>query len=223
MGAEDGQGGSWAQRLATRVRSALGAADPPATLAQRWIVVDLETSGLDARADRILAIGAVAVVNSRIAVADSFEMLVRAPQASSTENILIHEIGAEAQLRGTEPAEAFARFRDYVGTAPLVAFHAAFDQGFLERALRSARLPALRGPWLDVAELAPELNPDFKGESLDEWLAHFAIPNGRRHHAANDALATAMLFVRLLGQLPREIEDAREVHLLARHRRHLGR
>ncbi len=214
---------SWHQRFGARIRWALGRRAPAGALSQRWVVVDLETSGLDARRDEVLAIGAVAVVGTRIAIADSFEMGVRVSRASSVENILVHEIGAEAQLRGTEPAEALTRFRDYVGSSPLVAFHAEFDRAFLARATRKHRCAPLRVPWLDVAELAPALNTDFRGDSLDDWLAHFAIPNGRRHHAASDALATAMLFVRLLAQLPPESADAGEAYRLATHRRHLGR
>jgi DNA polymerase-3 subunit epsilon len=42
----------------------------------RLVVVDVETSGLNIKKDRLIAIGAVAVVNGRVALADSLEIVL---------------------------------------------------------------------------------------------------------------------------------------------------
>ncbi len=176
----------------------------------RWVVVDVETSGLDTARDVVLAIGAVAVHRGRVSVADSFEVVVRPQRTSARENILVHGIGEEAQRGGLAPEHACRMFVDYAGAAPLVAFHAAFDRGFLMRAVRTYVDLPLDNAWLDLAELAPVLHPKVKARTLDEWLLHFDIDVGQRHHASSDAFATAMLFLRLLAAVaPQERVAAR--------------
>jgi DNA polymerase-3 subunit epsilon len=175
------------------------AAHAPAAAAPRWVVLDCETSGLDTDRDALLAIGAVAVVDARILPADSFSRVLRPPQASARDNVLVHRIGQQAQRDGVDPAEACRAFLDYAGDAVRVAFHAGFDRAFLDRTCRAALGHRAPGRWLDLAALAPALFPGVRARALDEWLDHFGIgiDAGRRHEATADAFASAMLFLRL--------------------------
>lgn len=167
----------------------------------RWLVLDVESSGLDPTRDRLLAIAAVAVrpAPERLLVdpGDSFEIVLRQADsgagAPDKANILVHGIGVGAQRGGVEPAEALAAFCAFAGAAPLVGFHAAFDRALIERALKAVRAPRLPNPWLDLADLAPVLRPDTKAHALDDWLAVYGLTVGTRHQAASDALATAEL------------------------------
>ena len=87
-------------------------AAPPAEAnfaASRYVVLDCETSGLDPRSDRLLAVGAVGLAGLRVALADSFDTVLRQDQASRRENIVIHGIGAAAQLEGEDPPQALMR------------------------------------------------------------------------------------------------------------------
>jgi DNA polymerase III subunit epsilon len=169
---------------------------------ERWVVVDVETSGLDQSSDALLSIGAVAVHGEAISIADSFEVVVRQARASDRHNILLHGIGESAQLSGSDPADACRRFLDYAGSSPLLGFHSGFDRAFLARATRMYLGLPLNMDWIDLAALAPALNPTVRAKALDEWLAHFGITMDARHDASADAFATAMLFVRLLKQVP---------------------
>ena len=193
-----------------------------ASRGDRWVVLDVETSGLNIDDDRLLSIGAVAIHGDRIVLADSFEIFVRAERASDRANILVHGIGAQAQLGGVEPVPAMRAFLDFVGTSPLAAFHASFDRGFLSRAARAWVGLKLDNPWLDLAELAPALQPQVKAKALDDWLAYFEISVDQRHDAASDALATAMLLLRLRAIAPASERDAASLIKLATAARWLG-
>jgi DNA polymerase III subunit epsilon len=205
----------------------LGLAHPDDALpprALRWVVVDCESSGLDPERDRLLSIGAVAVREGRVAHADAFAAVLRQAQASAVPNILIHGIGAEAQLGGRDPAAALEEFARFVAGAPLVAFHAAFDQALLGRAM-AARDARWKPRWLDLAQLAPALYPQRAKSctSLDDWLAAFAIGHPARHDAVADAYATAQLLLILLAEAERQgLAAARELFAVARARRWLG-
>jgi DNA polymerase-3 subunit epsilon len=189
---------------------------------RRWVVVDVETGGMDSASDALISIGAVAIVNDRVRPADSFETVVRQGTASSHGNILVHGIGAEAQLNGADPRHAVQGFLEYIGAAPLVAFHAPFDRGFLARAVSVWGELPFDNPWLDLAELVPALEPKARLRSLDEWLQHFAIPVAARHSAAADAFATALLAIRLLPLARAQgAEGLRALQQLARNARWL--
>ncbi len=163
---------------------------------QRYVVVDVETSGLDMKRDRLIAIGAVAVQGGTIDFADAFQVVLQQSEASSTENILIHGIGAGEQRDGVEPAAALLAFLDFVGKSPLVAYHAFFDEAMLAKAMRAHLGQVPEFFWLDLAWVLPELFPDFRRDgrvALDDWLTYFGIENIQRHNAVSDAYATACL------------------------------
>jgi DNA polymerase-3 subunit epsilon len=82
----------------------------------------------------------------------------------------------------------------FAGKAPLVAFHAYFDQAVIERALRAHLSFRMENVWLDLARLAPALLPEHgSGQTLDDWTRVYNTDNYRRHDAVADALATAQL------------------------------
>lgn len=163
----------------------------------RCVVLDVESTGLDLRRDRLIAIGACAVRDGRIDLADSLEIVLRQEQVSGKDNILIHGIGGEAQREGLEPAEALLRFLDYLGRSPLVAFHVAFDKTMIERAIKQYLGFTFKHDWLDLAYVMPGLLPKYarRFRALDHWTQHFEISNYARHSALADALASAQLML----------------------------
>jgi len=161
----------------------------------RCVVVDVETTGLNLMQDRLISIGAVAVVNGKIALGDSFYVVLQQQAASEKDNILLHGIGKAEQLEGEPPAEALLAFLEYLGKDPLVAFHVTFDETMIRRALRDYLGLSFRHPWVDLAYVMPGLNPPLarRHRALDDWIGHFGIRIDARHNALADALATAQL------------------------------
>lgn len=184
---------------AHHARPAIPAATPLASL--RCVVVDVETTGLDLHADRLIAIGAVTVERCTVRLSSGLEVVLCQPQASTRANILIHGIDGTTQLGGLAPATALIRFLDYAERAPLVGFHADFDRVMIERAAMQALGRKPSTVWLDLAYLAPALFPGPElSQGLDEWTQRFGIENHARHTALADALATAQLLQVVLAR-----------------------
>ncbi|WP_373289815.1 3'-5' exonuclease [Halopseudomonas oceani] len=171
----------------------------------RFVVMDLETSGLNVNRDRILSVGAVVIEGGLIDLGTQYECTLYQENHRVTESVLIHGIAPSAVAEGVAPADALLDFMDFAGQCVFVAFHAAFDHRMLQRGLRDELGQRLRHRFLDVAELAPMLCPGASSrQSLDEWQSHFKVVNQQRHHAAADALATAELMLILLSLAHRE-------------------
>ncbi len=162
---------------------------------QRYVVVDVETSGLNMKKDRLISIGAVALVAGRLDFNDAFQVVLRQEQVSTHANILIHGISGSAQSAGVDPVEGLLAFLQYVGKSPLVAYHAFFDQSMIGKATREYLGMELAQPWIDLAWVLPDFF-SFRGDAnvaLDDWLHHFGIESILRHNAVSDAYATAKL------------------------------
>jgi DNA polymerase-3 subunit epsilon len=185
---------------------------------ERWVVVDVETSGFDPTKDGLISIGGVAMrSDGHVLPGDALEIIYRQKTASSRENILVHGIGVQAQEGGADPEAATRAFLDFVGASPILAFHAPFDRGFLARAVKVFVNQPFDNPWLDLAELAPAVDPEAKLKSLDEWLDRYAIDVSVRHSAAADAFATALLAARLLPKARKQgVQDFSALQKLAR-------
>lgn len=185
------------------LRRWLGAAPARRPSGVRWVVLDVETTGLDLQHDRLLAIAALALrmdgpATPQIDFADSFEAVLRQhPAPADKDNILLHGIGVGEQRSGAPAAEVLEALEQWVGDAPLIAFHAAFDQSMVQRTMKAALGRVLANPWLDLEPVADVLHPGLAGHALDDWLAHFGIECAVRHQAAADTLATAELLLRL--------------------------
>jgi DNA polymerase-3 subunit epsilon len=196
----------------------------------RWLVLDVESSGLDASADRLLALAAVAVRHDGrriwIELADSFEVVLQQPADSrppDKSNILVHGIGVAAQERGVHPAAALGRFVAFVGGSPLLGYHVEFDRRLIDRATQGVLGSRLRGPWLDIADIAAVLQPAHRARTLDDWLAACGIECAQRHQAAADTLATAELLLHLWPAVRTEgVADFRGLSRLAARRRWLS-
>lgn len=172
---------------------------------QRWVVVDVETTGLDPSRDALLAVAAVAVHRQgdglTLPVADSFEaQLLHEGQArpeAARANALVHGIGLGQQRAGADPAQVLRAFADFVDGAPLLGFHVGFDRQVLQRAWAQhlGRSRSLAGPWIDIETLAAASVPGHPRGALDDWLQRFGIECAERHQAVADTAATAELLM----------------------------
>jgi DNA polymerase-3 subunit epsilon len=169
---------------------------------QRWVVLDLETTGLNLNRDRVLSIGAVVIEDGAIDFSQQFERTLQCTDMKLAPSMLIHGLGPSAIAAGSDPAQALLDFMEFLGDSPVLAFHAPFDQHMLGRALKDHLGYKLANPFLDVADIAPLLCPQarIREAGLDEWIDWFKLQVFERHNASADALATAELALILFSR-----------------------
>lgn len=217
-----------AVRLLQLERRALGLASGRALRAMplalaRLVAVDLETTGPRLDRDRVISVGGVAVAERAIDHADAFVAVLRQRQSSSVENILVHRIGGQQQLDGADPAGALVDYLEYRGASLAVAFRAEFDATVLERELELTLGIRVPRRFLDLAVLLPALFPGTQNDTLEEWLAHFALASIGQHDALADAYAAAQLLLIVLGTAQRlGVRTVGDLVALERAQRWLG-
>jgi DNA polymerase-3 subunit epsilon len=186
-------------------RAELPARGTPWRLA-RFCVVDLETTGLDARRDEIVSFAAIPVEEGRARPGGLVSALVKPARMPPPETIRIHGLRPVDLEQAPEPEDVLDRLLAGLSGRVLVAHVASIEQEFLDRALRG-RGVRLRGPVVDTAELAAAvLGPEPEGHppGLGDLAARLGLPVHRPHHAEGDALTTAQVFLALARHLERQ-------------------
>ncbi|MGY2051656.1 DNA polymerase III subunit epsilon [Methylobacterium sp. JK268] len=169
----------------------------------REIVLDTETTGTDAKTDRLIEIGAVELIN-HVPTGRDFHRYVNPQRAVSQGALAVH--GLSDAFLADKPlfAEILPDLLDFCGDATLVIHNAAFDVGFLNAEF--ARLGEEAPPAIDLAgvvdtlALARRKHPN-AANNLDALCARYGIDNSRRtkHGALLDAQILAEVYIELLG------------------------
>lgn len=177
-----------------------------------YVVVDLETTGMSLADDCVLSMGAVRIADGRIRLGDIFNELVNPGRDIPDSSIKIHGIVPD-MVRSAPPAgEVFERFLAYLGTDILVGHNIAFDLYFINKAMRNINGFPIQNLTLDTMPLSRAFGLTVHGypysvvwDSSQNELCNLAHCSGfevvERHNALGDALATAMLFQRILARL----------------------
>ena len=194
----------------------------------RYVVVDLETTGLDPRTDRVVSVGAVGLREGRIQLGDRFFELVNPGRDISPEAVKIHGITPDRIAGARHGALVLADFCAFLGDAIMVAHYARFDLHFINHLMTERYGFVLQNLVLDTVRMCRSvvLPHDPYGVmnrenhcALDALAERFGLKVPERHTALGDALATALLFQRMLALLEeaggRRLRDVLRVALLS--------
>lgn len=181
----------------------------------RFVVFDTETSGLDLSKNRLLSIAAVAMHGFEVELDDAFDVMVAQNDVGGAAAAVIHGLISSDLAGGLPEDEAAARFLEFTGDSVLIAHHVAFDVRMLKKAIAPYRGAKVWSPTVDTAQLARRVElgristndahgaDDREAFRLDSLVVRYGIEVSDRHTAAGDALATALLFQRLLRKASR--------------------
>lgn len=170
--------------------------------------LDLETGGLDAKVDPILAVGMVPVRGGTIRLGESYRTLVR-PEGGKVldpESVRYHQI-VWGEVRDAPPlSEVMPEVERRLAGAVLLVHHAFVDVSFLRRAFRGLGLRWPAPPVVDTVDLLiraatrsrlrnPDAPDDLPNLNLGKARRAYNLPEYQAHDALTDAIAAAELFL----------------------------
>ena len=177
----------------------------------RYVILDLETTGLSPTRDQVVSMAAYRIVEGRILLGDNFNSLVKPDQIIPPSAIKIHGIVPSMVARAPLLEEILDEFLRYLGTDIIVGYHAKFDLNFLNICMQQRYGFPLQNLVVDALFMCRKILVPrhlrsyvckFKGDQdLDAVAKCFGIQIHDRHTALGDALATAMIFQRILAEL----------------------
>ncbi|MEX1028600.1 MAG: exonuclease domain-containing protein [Paenibacillaceae bacterium] len=166
------------------------------------VVFDLETTGFNPyNGDEIISFGGVMVSGSEIHESQTYHSLVN-PQKPIPA--MIQELtGITKEMAEAAPdlIEVLQHFFEFVQKKILIAHGTGHDKQFLNAALWKTSKVNLTHRVLDTMMIAKWLHPDLKNYDLDCLLNLYEIPITTRHHALEDSLMTAQLWVKFIAEI----------------------
>jgi len=172
---------------------------------EEFICFDCETTGLNPKKDDIISIGAVIIKNNTIVSSKKFVKFVKPKTKLQIEAIKVHHI-REMDLEEAEDInDVIEEFLEFIGNRKLVGYFLEFDVAMINKYLKpklGINLPnkryevsAIYHDW--KIEKIPQSNIDLR---FDTILKDLKIPLFGKHDAYNDAIMTAMMFLKLKNQ-----------------------
>jgi DNA polymerase III epsilon subunit family exonuclease len=156
---------------------------------REYVAIDLETTGLNPRTERVVEVGAVRF-DSRGRDLSVYQSLVNPNRPVSPQARAVHGITDE-ELLASRPAEAvLPEFFDWLqtGNRPiLLAHNASFDAAFLGREFVRVGVVTSGLSVVDTLPLARRLRPDSPNHRLDTLARLLSLDLDIPHRALTDA------------------------------------
>lgn len=156
-----------------------------------YCVLDLETTGLSFRTEKITEIGIMKIKNGE--VIDSFETFVNPEKPIPYEVVEVTKITDDMVKDAPTIKEIFPKVLEFIGDSVLVAHNADFDIGFLKH--NAAQLGyKFDYTYIDTLRLAKDLFPDYKKYKLGIIAENLGIKVEVAHRALDDVDTTVKVF-----------------------------
>jgi len=175
-----------------------------------FVVLDLETTGLDPTSDRIIEIGALRYRDGK--EVEKYESFVN-PEMPIPDFITKLTGISDTDVQDAPVIEKiFAELIEFIADSPLVGHQINFDCSFLEYQYRirnndfkkweieSQRFVYLRSRRMDTLFIARIFLPFLQRFRLASVAAHFKIDLENAHRAIDDARATGRIFLELIDR-----------------------
>ena len=159
-----------------------------------YVSIDLETTGLNPKRDRIIEIGAIRVEQGEIT--EEFSTFVNPGRKLEERITELTGIRDEDLTEAPELDEVFPKLLEFMGDLPLLGHSILFDYSFLKKAAVDRKLTFERSA-VDTLQIARKYLPELPHRNLEYLCRYYEIPH-HAHRALEDAKATDRLFRKLV-------------------------
>lgn len=168
--------------------------------ATKYVVLSMETSGIDTEKDVIMSIAATSVLENRIILKDSFEIFIQ--HKKNTETDLSNEFITVSNVDKVNENQAIETLLNYLNNSILIGHRIDFDIEMLNEALSRLKLGKIRNEAFDIEAMFNKLKEtNEKKYALEEMSKALKINLSDRNSVADDAYSIALLFLKMKDKL----------------------
>lgn len=172
-------------------------------LSDEIVFFDTETTGLNPKKDEILSIGAVIVKENKILLHKKFERFLKPSNKINRDSIKIHGIRNIDLQKAHEPNSAIDDFLHFIGSRTLAGYYIDFDVAMINRYIKPRLGIKLINKKIEISRIYKNKklkeNPtDLVDLQFDTLLKELNIPSFGKHDALNDAIMSALIYIKLL-------------------------
>ena len=155
-------------------------------LPENYIMLDLETTGLDPRYDEIIEFAALRVRGNEIT--DRYQTFVK-PE-NPIPDFIAELTGITNDMVAAAPSvgEALPGIMDFIGDDLVIAHNANFDVNFLYDACESCGVSHFSNRFVDTLRIARKLFPEQRHHRLGDLLVPLGVTASDEHRALADCL-----------------------------------
>lgn len=180
-----------------------------------FVALDFETSGLNAKTDKLLSIGYVIVRHGRVVLKEKRHWLVNPDITMRADNVIIHKITDDDAQAGVSFTAAIDDLLAVIAGRVIIVHHAAVEKNFINQACRKLYGHDLPMRMIDTMALA-EKNMKQKQQPIAKnslrlfnLRAQYGLPRYRAHNALEDAIATAELFLAMASRKASDLHNCK--------------
>lgn len=174
-----------------------------------YVCIDLETTGLDPKRDKIIEMGAVRVDNNQITA--QWESFVNPGRKLEERIVELTGIRDEQLVDAPKIEQILPEFLDFISDRVLLGHSVLFDFSFLKKAAVNERMSFER-QGIDTLKIARKYLQNLESRSLEHLCKYYGIPHSA-HRALEDAKATVVLYGRLAQDFYDKEEQERDKNL----------
>jgi len=187
-------------------------------------VLDLETTGLNVKQDRVVQAAAIAMLGVRILEVPRLSLLVNPGMPIPESATRIHGLTDSDVAAAPTFTDVAESLREILSGRVVVGHHIGFDLAVLRNEAARAGIPWTEPPSLCIAMLLGALAPSLPDLGLETVAQHLGVDIAGRHSALGDSMAAAEIFVRLIPLLrEKDVRTLGEAQALAARRDDLMR
>lgn len=164
-----------------------------------YVILDIETTGLEPTLNEITEIGALKIENKE--VKNIFSSLIKPKTPVSLE--ITRLTGIDNEMVKDSPAVELVlpKFLDFIGSAILVVHNAEFDISFLKHHLKKALNKEIQNQIACTLKISRYLLPNLVNHKLHTVAAHFELSAENRHRAIGDVELTYQVWLNFINLL----------------------
>lgn len=165
-----------------------------------FIVIDIETTGLNSINDEIIEIAAIKVIDINSLSHDTFQILIKPKKDISIEIQNLTGITNEMLSKGDTIENALQYFSDFIEDYPLIGHNINFDIKFLDNKMKKAKLNFSNKELIDTLELSRKAFKDVENHKLITLKDCLKIYT-ENHRALSDAHATLLVYFHSISKI----------------------